>query len=164
MPARRMRPVAAALGYLALAAGCAHPVRTVPPPPAAWLSLCGTSPQPAPGVLVVICNTSDLTARNLAWTGWGDPTATAAGTAVVDLCAYEDCHTGAFTAVPVKLTVSQVKACPGGKRAYTVLRYAFPRGSPWPRLPAGFSTEHYIAAPGRPLPPADQAVKLTCGV
>jgi hypothetical protein len=141
-------------------AGCGHPG---PVPPAVTLSFCGNGPQPAPAVVEVICNTDDLTARNLVWTGWGTPTAAAAGTAVVDLCAYEDCHTGAFSSVPVRLVASRLAACTGGQRAYRMLRYLFPGGSPWGTLPAGFGTSSYIAAPGRTLPPRNQTVTLTCG-
>jgi hypothetical protein len=155
------RPAAfAALILLALAAGCGHPV---PVRPAVTLSFCGDGPQPAPTVVEVICNTDDLTARNLVWSGWGNATATAAGTAVVDLCAYTDCHTGAFSTVPVRLVASKITACPSGKRAYTTLRYLFAHGSPWAALPADFTTSGYIAAPDRTLPPADQTVPLTCG-
>ena len=43
------------------------------------------------------CHTKDIIARKLAWSAWGKPTATAIGTAVVDLCAYEDCHSGDYS-------------------------------------------------------------------
>jgi hypothetical protein len=161
MPASMRRPAAfAALIVLALVAGCGHPA---PVRPAVTLSFCGDGPQPAPTVVEVICNTDDLTARNLVWAGWGTPAATAAGTAVVDLCAYEDCHTGAFRSVPVRLVASRLAVCAGGQRAYRTLRYLFPGGSPWGTLPAGSGTSGYIAAPGRTLPPRNQTVVLTCG-
>jgi hypothetical protein len=42
------------------------------------------------------------------------------------------------------------------------LRYVFIDGSPWPGVPAGMSTSHYMVGSGRPLPPRDQTVGLTC--
>jgi len=126
------------------------------------MSFCGGHPQPAPSVVDVICDTDDITARDLAWTAWGKPTATADGRAVVDLCAYEDCHTGAFGTVAIKLIASQITACPGKRRAYTTLRYVFVHGSPWPGIPADLNTSGYIAGAHRILPPRNQTVGLTC--
>ena len=45
-----------------------------------------------------------------------------AGEAVVDLCAYEDCHTGSFSTVPIRLVATKLAACAANKRAYTTLR------------------------------------------
>jgi hypothetical protein len=73
--------------------------------------------------------------------------------AVVDLCAYEDCHTGSYSSVPIKLIASKVAACSENKRAYTTLRYVFIDGSPWPDIPADMNTSGYIASPDRTLPP-----------
>jgi hypothetical protein len=162
MPARMMyRAAFAALFSVLFLAGCSH--AAAPVPPAVTLSFCGTGPQPAPAVVEVICNTDDLTARNLVWTAWGKPTATAKGTAVVDMCAYEDCHTGTYSTVPIRLIASRITACAGSKRAYTTLRYVFVDGSPWAGVPAGANTSGYIAAPDRTLPPRNQTVGLTCG-
>jgi len=127
------------------------------------MSFCGSAPQPVPTVVDVICNTGDITARNLAWSGWGRATATATGTAVVDLCAYEDCHTGAFGNVPIKLIASKIAGCAGHGRAYTQLHYVFADGSPWAGVPADMKTSSYMAGPGRTLPPANQTVGLSCG-
>jgi len=161
MPASTVRRAAVAALVLApVLAGCGNPA---PVRPAATMSLCGSDPQPAPTVVAVVCNTDDITARNLTWASWGKPTATARGVAVVDLCAYEDCHTGAYSTVPITLTVSTLTACPASKRGYLTLRYAFADGSPWPGLPADTGTSGYIAAPNRPLPPRNQTVALTCG-
>jgi len=163
---RRLGRVAA-IGLLAATciAGCSQSARPAPGParPAVTLSFCGGDGQPAPAVVDVVCNTDDITARNLRWTSWGQPTATAVGDAVVDLCAYEDCHTGSFGAVAIRLEVTGIAGCAGGRRAYMTLRYVFPQGSPWPGVPADVSTEHYMSASGRPLPPHDQTVSLACG-
>ena len=162
MPARMMyRAAIAALLSVLFLAGCSH--SAAPVPPAVTMSFCGTNPQPAPTVVEVICNTDDITARNLVWTAWGKPTATAKGTAVIDTCAYEDCHTGAFGTVPIRLIASRIAACAGSKRAYTTLRYVFVDGSPWPGVPANTNTSGYISAPDRTLPPRNQTVGLSCG-
>ena len=156
------RAVTVALFVVLFLAGCSHSAAPAPVPPAVTMSFCGTAPQPTPTVVEVVCNTGDITARNLAWSGWGKPTATAAGTAVVDLCAYEDCHTGAFGNVPIKLIASRIAGCAGRGRAYTQLRYVFVDGSPWAGVPADMKTSGYISAPDRTLPPENQTVGLAC--
>jgi hypothetical protein len=153
----------AAIGVLFLVsslAACGHSAPAVPP---VTMSSCGSGPQTAPALVEVICNTDDITARNLLWTAWGQPTATARGTAVIDQCAYEDCHTGAFSSVPIRLIASNITHCAAGARAYSSLRYVFADGTPWPGVPANLDTSGYISAPGRPLPPANQTVSLGCG-
>lgn len=162
MLTRTMRVAAASALFPALVAvACGRPAAPVPPP--VTLSFCGSNPQPAPSVVEVVCNTDDITARNLVWTAWGKPVATARGTALIDQCAYEDCHTGAFSSVPIRLVASKIADCPKSGRAYSTLRYVFADGSPWPGLPANLNTSGYIAAPGRPLPPKNQTVSLGCG-
>jgi hypothetical protein len=126
------------------------------------MSFCGSDPQVMPSVVLVVCNTNDITTQNLAWTGWGKPAATAKGTAVVDLCAYQDCHTGAYGSVPITVIASKIVPCPKNTRAYSTLHYVFPRGSPWPGTPAHMDTSGYIAGPHRTLPPANQTVSLAC--
>jgi hypothetical protein len=152
--------LAALLFGVPLVAGCGG--AAAPVGPAVTLSFCGNDPEPAPAVVQVVCNTDDITARDLAWAGWGKPTATAQGVAVVDLCAYEDCHTGAFGTVPIRLVASKIGPCGSGKRGYTTLRYVFIGGSPWAGVPADMKTSNYIAGAGRTLPPADQTVELAC--
>jgi hypothetical protein len=162
MPARlRYRAALAALFCVPFLAGCGHSDSPVRPP--VTLSFCGNNPQPAPTVVEVVCNTDDITARNLAWAAWGKPTAIAKGVAVVDLCAYEDCHTGAFGTVSIRLIASKIATCAENKRAYTTLRYVFVGGSPWPGVPADMKTSNYMVGSSRPLPPADQTVELACG-
>src|SRR6201996_8790972 len=155
----RRAAVTALLPLLFLSA-CSYAAAPVSPP--VTLSFCGSDPQMTPTVVEVICNTDDITARNLVWTAWGKLTATAKGTAVVDLCAYTDCHTGAYGDVPIRLTASKIADCAKNTRAYSVLRYVFVNGSPWPGVPANMNTSNYRAAQTRPLPPATQTVNLPC--
>ena len=62
-----------------------------PPPPSVTLGFCGSNLQVKPDVVLVVCGTDDITARNLVWSGWGTADTTAKGSATVDLCAYNDC-------------------------------------------------------------------------
>jgi hypothetical protein len=155
--------IAALLPMLALAA-CSHAAAPAPAPtpPSVTLTYCGVNHQVRPDVLLVVGYTNDITARDLTWTAWGRPTATATGTATVDVCAYDDCHTGAYTNVPIRLIASKIVGCAGSKRAYSTLRYVFPEGNPWPGIPANLNTSSYIAGPERVLPPKNQTVSLTC--
>ena len=152
--------VVTVLGGLLFLAACGHPAAPVPPP--VTMSFCGYSPQVRPDVVVVVCQTADITARDLKWSAWGKSAATATGKATVDLCAYEDCHTGSFGTVPIRLIASKIVPCAGHARAYSRLRYVFPGGSPWGPVPANLNTSGYISGPDRALPPANHTVSLGC--
>jgi hypothetical protein len=151
---------AAVVTALLLLTACGQAARPAAPP--ATLSFCGGSPQVRPDVVLVVCDTNDIIARDLTWTAWGKPAATASGTALVDLCAYTDCHTGAYGTVPIRLIASKLVGCAGKARAYSELRYVFPDGTPWPGVPANLNTSGYMAGPERVLPPKDQTVSLAC--
>lgn len=152
---------AAVLAALLLLSACSH-APAGPAPTPVTLALCGGSPQAAPDLVQVICNTDDLTARDLTWSAWGKPVATARGTATVDLCAYDDCHTGFFTSAAVVLTASKLMRCGKHELAYAHLHYAFVHASPWPAIKGTFDTSGYISGAHRPLPPPTQTVPLTC--
>jgi hypothetical protein len=154
------RAAIAVLFSVALVAGCSH--SSAPARPAVTISYCDGKPQPAPRLVQVVCNTDDITAMKLVWTSWGKPTATAKGIAVVDLCAYEDCHTGSLSTVPIRLIAEKIAACARHGRAYKTLRYVFPKGSPWPGIPADLNTSGYLAGSNRILPPRNQTVGLSC--
>ncbi len=161
MLAGKTRAVVATLMLLLLLlTACTHATKPVPPP--VTLGYCGSSPQVMPGIVLVVCNTDDITARNLIWSDWGKPTATAKGSATVDLCAYEDCASGAYVSVPIGITVSKIVHCPKNAWAYSMLRYVFPNGSPFQGVPATVKTPGYSAGQDQPLPPANQTVSLTC--
>jgi hypothetical protein len=112
-------------------------------------------------VVLVVCNTDDITALNLVWSGWGKPAATARGSATVNLCAYTDCASGDYVSVPIEMTASKIVSCSKKMRAYSVLRYKFPDGSPFQGVPAGATGAGYFGQ-GQPVPPANQTVSLTC--
>jgi hypothetical protein len=149
----------AVLPWLLLSA-CSHPAS--PAPTRVTMAYCGSGPQVRPDVLEIVCGTSDITADNLAWSSWGRQIATGVGTAVVDTCAYEDCHTGSFTSVPIVVVASQLVRC-GPAMGYSRLQYVFVGDSPFSGLPANSGNfSDFIAAPDRPAPPANQVVSLTC--
>jgi hypothetical protein len=112
--------------------------------------------------VLVVCDTDDITARNLTWSDWGKPTATAKGSATVDLCAYEDCASGDYASVPIGITVSKIVHCPKNTQAYSMLRYVFPNGSPFQGVPDSMKTSDSSGGQDQPLPPANQTVGLTC--
>jgi hypothetical protein len=72
----RPATVTALLPVLFLSA-CSH--AAAPGPLPATLPFCGSDPQMMPTVVQVVCNTDDITARNLVWTAWGKLAATANG-------------------------------------------------------------------------------------
>jgi hypothetical protein len=146
--------VVVALMFLLLTA-CSHAAKPVPRP--VMLGFCGYTLQVKPDVVLVVCNTNDITARNLTWSDWGEPTATAKGTAVVDLCAFTDCVDAEYVSFPIEMTASKIVHCSTNTRAYSTLRYAFPGGSPFQGMPAS------AYSPGLgTVPPTNQTVSLTC--
>jgi hypothetical protein len=144
---------------LLLLTACSHATRPVPP--LVTLGFCGSNPQMMPGVVLVVCNTDDITATNLIWSDWGKPTATAKGSATVDLCAYENCASGDYASVPIEITASKIVSCSKNTRAYSMLRYAFPDGSPFHGVPGTVKTPGSFGQ-DQPVPPANQIVSLTC--
>ena len=164
VPVTRTRAVLAAalLPLLALAA-CGQAAKPVPPPPPpVALGFCGSNLQVMPDVVLVVCSTDDITARDLVWSGWGKPTATAKGSATVNLCAYTDCAGGDYISVPIVVTASKIVNCTKKTRAYSVLRYSFPKGSPFQGLSASDTGPGTFGGQNQPLPPANQTVSLTC--
>jgi hypothetical protein len=147
---------------LLLLAGCSHAPKPAPPPaPSVTLGYCGGNPQVRPGVVLVVCNTEDITAENLTWSGWGMQTASAKGSAVVDLCSYEECAGGNYVTVPIEMTVSKIVSCAKNKRAYSTLRYVFPDGSPFKGVPTAVNNTG-DQGQDLPVPPRNQTVSLTC--
>lgn len=100
------------------------------------LADCGGNPQTRPQVVVVTCSSTDITAHNLKWQSWGSKIATATGYAVVNVCAFSDCHTGAYGSFPIVVVASGTTACPGGAHGYSRIQYLFVGASPFANLPA----------------------------
>jgi hypothetical protein len=153
--------VALAATGLAACSGSAGPA-TAGPAARVVMTQCGEPPQPRPDVVQVICQTNDIIARHLAWAGWATAVATGSGVAVVDLCAFSDCHNSDYTSAPIVVIASRLRACPDGTRAYSRLQYVFVGASPFQGLPAHVSFRNFMDAPGRPHPPRNQTVSLTC--
>jgi hypothetical protein len=159
--ARMTRIAAAALALPLLLTACA-PGGPRTAPAAVRLTTCGARPQRQPSIIQVVCETDDITARNLRWSAWGKPVATAIGAGVVNLCAVEDCHSQLYNPVPLVIVASKIASCPHGGRAYTRLQYVFVGRSPFQGVPAHLNFSGYISGAGRPGLPAHQTVSLTC--
>lgn len=142
---------------LLLLTACSHATKLGPPP--VTLGFCGSNLQVRPDVVLVVCNTDDITARKLIWSDWGKPTASAKGSATVDLCAFTSCASGDYISVPIEMTASKIVHCSKKTRAYSTLRYMFPHGSPFKNVPAIAYTPGYL---DQPVPPKNQTVSLTC--
>jgi hypothetical protein len=155
--------IAAATGVsLLLLPACSHAAGPARVPAPVTMTYCGSGPQARPSVLEIVCGTTEITARSLTWSAWGKQIATGVGTAVVDLCTYEDCHTGSYGSAPIVVIASKIVRCTRGTQAYSKLQYVFVGGSPLPAVPAGTKYSNYIAAPDRSVPPANQTIGLTC--
>jgi hypothetical protein len=148
---------------LLLLSACSHPAGAGTGATRITMANCGVSPQVKPTVVNVICGTTDITARRLAWSAWGKPVATAVGTAVVDLCAFSDCHTGSYQAVPVVMVASKIGQCGHGTQGYLRLQYVFVGRSPFAGLPTNLNFSNFMTGAARPGPPRDQTVSLTSG-
>jgi hypothetical protein len=155
--------IAATVGSsLMLVSACSHTAGSASVPAPVTMTYCGSGPQVRPSVLEIVCGTSEIAARSLTWSAWGKQIATGVGAAVVDLCTYEDCHTGIYTSAPIVVIASKIVRCTRDTQAYSRLQYVFVGGSPLPAVPAGTKYSNYIAAPDRTVPPADQTIGLTC--
>jgi hypothetical protein len=149
--------MAALLVPLLLLPACSHPAGAGTGAPRVTMANCGVSPQVKPTVVNVICGTADITARDLTWSGWGKPVATASGTAVVDLCVFSDCHTGSYQAVPIVVIASKTGRCGHGAQGYLRLQYVFVGRSPFAGLPASIELLglHDGRSAARPTPRSD---------
>ena len=159
---RRVVVVAALACAVVALAACSHATGAGRAPAAVTLAYCGNRPQVRPTVIGVICETNDITARELTWTHWGRPTATAIGTAVVDTCAFADCHSGEYSPFPMVVIASRIVRCPQHARAYSRLQYVFVGPSPFAGLPAHMSFKNFMVGASRPGPPPHQTVSLRC--
>jgi hypothetical protein len=147
---------------LLLLTACSHAAPSKAAPASVKLAYCGGSAQSRPAVVEVICTTNDITARNLTWAGWGKPFSTARGTAVVDLCSFEDCHSGSYSAFPIVVIASKIVSCPKNPQAYSRLQYVFVGRSPFQGVPANVKFKNFMVGASRPGPPRNQTVSLTC--
>ena len=158
--AEKTPAVMATLVFLLLLTACSHATKPVPSP--VTLGFCGSNPQVMPDVVLVVCNTDDITARNLIWSDWGKPATSARGSATVDLCAYEDCVSGEYISVTIEMTASKIVHCSKNTRVYSTLRYVFPGGSPFRGVPSDIANPSGYSGGQNPVPPTNQTVSLTC--
>jgi hypothetical protein len=162
MLARITCAVAGLVFPLLLLTACSHSTAAKAVPPAVTISYCGGTAQPRPSVVNVICTTNDIMARNLTWSSWGKPFAVASGKGVVDLCSFEDCHTGLYSTFPIVIIASKIVSCAKNTRAYSRLQYVFVGRSPFQDVPANISFKGFVSGAARPGPPRNQTVSLAC--
>ncbi len=150
----RLLGMAAAVAATMLAAGCSgHSSGPVTHPAPHRLADCGGTPQVRPDVVVVRCADNSLVARNLKWSGWGTPVATAAGAGTVNLCEFTDCHTGSYAQFPLVVVLSGALRCPKGGLAYARIQYVFVgHFDAWPAS----ITHQIVARPCGNVPPAPE--------
>jgi hypothetical protein len=116
-----------------------------------------------PPIVTVICQSDAITARNLTWSAWGTPVATAIGAAVVDACAFEDCHTATYSAYRIVVIASKIVKCAKGRQVYSRLQYVFVGHSPFADLPTkGLGIANSLFGSHRPGPPHNDTVSLPC--
>jgi hypothetical protein len=162
--ANGMLAPAAGLALLVALAGCSHPSPGAAAGPAVVrLADCGSKPVPRPAVIVMVCANNSITARDLKWSNWGKPVTAAIGTAVVDLCAYTDCHTGSYGTAPIVVIATRLVRCSAGVSGYSRVQYVFAGTSPFQGTPAGTKYfSHFLTGPSRPGP-SSQVLVAPCG-
>lgn len=116
-----------------------------------------------PPIVDVVCQSDAITARRLTWSAWGSSFATASGSAVVDACAYEDCHTATYSAFPIVVIASKIVKCAKGRQEYSRLQYVFVGHDPFANLPTkGLGIANSLFGSHRPGPPHNNTVTLPC--
>ena len=162
MLARTRTAIAVIAGFPLLLAACGQQVRPGHVSAPVTMAYCGSGPQVRPTVVEIVCGTSEITVESLTWLAWDRQVATAVGTAVVDMCTYEDCHNGSYSSVPIVVIASKVVRCARDTQAYSRLQYVFVGGSPFPQVPPDVKFSDHLTGAARPRPPANQTVSLTC--
>ena len=108
-----------ALAPIAIAAG-GHQVRAIN---------CG-SEQFKPTRINLSCADAGIWLGKLKWSRWNGATATATGSYNENTCT-PTCSAGQNVSKPVKVTLSEPKACPGQtNRAFARATFSFPSGAP----------------------------------
>jgi hypothetical protein len=161
-----IKMIAAAAAGLAVAlalTACGPPASSARAVKQVTMTDCNGLHHAAPGIVTVICQSDAITARKLTWSAWGTPVATAIGAAVVDACAFEDCHTATYSAFPIVVIASKIVHCSTGGQEYSRLQYVFVGHSPFAGLPTkGLGIANSMFGSHRPGPPHNQTVSLPC--
>ena len=143
-----------ACGPPATSASAAKPVK---------MTDCNGLHHSRPGIVNVTCESDAITARRLTWSAWGTSVATAIGSAVVDPCAYEDCHTATYDAYPIVVVASKIVKCANGRQEYSRLQYVFVGHDPFGGLPTkDLAIRNSMFGSHRPGPPHNNTVALPC--
>ncbi len=126
----------AILAVACLAAGCGSGHAAVRHGPRR-LADCQGAPAVRPAIVVVRCVDGSMVAKDLQWSGWGTPVATASGTALVNMCEFvpQDCANGDYKSFPIVLIASGSRRCPRGGPAYAEIQTVIVGrdGGVWPQ-------------------------------
>jgi hypothetical protein len=127
---RRMTTVRSAALAGLLVALCWTASATGQTPDATLPSQC-LDQQVAPVSVTLTCADGGFIAHDLVWSDWGAAQAHATGTATVNTCD-PNCAHGNAKDYAVALIADQLSICSFGKPQYTLVRYSFPNGGPFP--------------------------------
>ncbi len=95
------------------------------------LPTCAGRPAVRPAAVVLACGDANFGVRGLHWTGWGDATARATGTAYANDCK-PYCAAGHFHSYPAVVVAFGRQTC-HGVPAYAKVRISFPGRTPYPK-------------------------------
>jgi hypothetical protein len=124
---------------------------------------CNGQHHARPDLIQVICASDAITARNLTWTKWGKPIATATGAAVVNWCAFEGCAQGEYDSYKVVMIASKLRQCPHDREQYARLQYVFVGDEdPFDSLPKNVGTSGLFFGGHGPDAPREPVVSLSC--
>ena len=158
---------AAALAALLALTACGPQATSARPDGAAkpvTMTDCNGLHHSRPGIINVTCESDAITARSLTWSAWGTSIATAIGAAVVDPCAYEDCHTATYNGYRIVVIASKIVKCAKGREEYSRLQYVFIGHDPFANLPGAkaLGLKNSMFGSHRPGPPHNNTVALPC--
>jgi hypothetical protein len=164
MLTKTISAAAAALTAALALTACGPPATSASAAKPVMMTDCNGLHHSRPGIVNVTCESDAITARRLTWSDWGTSIATAIGSAVVDPCAYEDCHTATYNAYPIVVVASKIVKCANGRQEYSKLQYVFVGHDPFAGLPSAkaLAIANSMFGSHRPGPPHNNTVALPC--
>jgi hypothetical protein len=126
--ARALLVVCATAFGLATAAAGSPSMRVLPD--------CVGHPEVKPARVVFACGDGNFGFDGLQWIAWGGARAVGLASAYLNDC-QPNCAAGHFVRYRAVLIASGSQRCPGGRRAYLTVTYAFIGRSPFPQAASG---------------------------